>query len=112
MRIHKYLLPLEEIPVDLFADPDGNWTYESLVTAAGFDPDATPPPLVGALAEPWAGHPDGTAVVAAAQEGGAYVAIVACDVPGEATVHRVHETALREPASVYEPDRPAIERAA
>lgn len=76
MKIRKYAIPLQSLPVDLFADPDGSWTYESLVRAAGFDPEAVPPPLVGALAEAWQGHPEGAAVVTSALD--PVVAVVEC----------------------------------
>jgi len=78
MKIRMHRLSLHQLPVDLFADPDGTWSYESLVAAAGFDPDAVPAPLVGALREPWCGHPEGAAVVAGASENDSIVAIVEC----------------------------------
>src|SRR5262245_17134355 len=59
MKTYSYRLTLLDVPADLRADPDGNWTYESLVSAAGLDPEASPPPLVAALFEPWRGHPEG-----------------------------------------------------
>jgi len=49
MQIHRYPLTLLEVPADLRADPDGEWTYDTLVGAAGLDPEATPPPIVAAL---------------------------------------------------------------
>jgi len=67
MLMRKYLLSVHELPVDLFADPDGPFTYEALVSAAGLDPESTPPPLVAALAAPWDGHPEGAAVVLGAE---------------------------------------------
>jgi hypothetical protein len=76
MKIQMHRLSLQQVPVDLFADPDGTWSYESLVSAAGFDPEAVPPPLVAALSEPWCGHPEGAAVVAAANENDPCVVIV------------------------------------
>lgn len=72
-------LSLHQLPVDLFADPDGTWSYETLVSAAGLDPDAVPAPIVGALAEPWGGHPEGAAVVAGASESDSVVAVIECD---------------------------------
>ena len=79
MKIEMHRLSLQQLPVDLFADPDGAWSYESLVAAAGFDPDAVPAPIVAALAAPWGGHPEGAAVVAEPSDGPARVAIIECD---------------------------------
>lgn len=79
MKIAMHRLSLSQIPVDLFADPDGTWTYESLVTAAGFDIREWPPPVVAALAEPWGDHPAGAAVVAGADACASVVAIIECD---------------------------------
>ena len=76
MKIHSYRLTLLDVPADLRADPDGDWTYESLVAAAGLDPEACPPPIVAALFEPWRGHPEGAAVVACPGEG--RIVIVNC----------------------------------
>ena len=79
MKIQMHRLSLQHIPVDLLADPDGAWSYESLVSAAGFDPDSSPAPIVAALAAPWRGHPEGAAVVARALEAEAGVAIIECE---------------------------------
>ena len=76
MNIHSYRLTLLDVPADLRADPDGDWTYESLVAAAGLDPEASPPPIVAALFESWRGHPEGAAVVACPGEG--RIVIVNC----------------------------------
>ena len=76
MKIRQHRLSLSQLPVDLFADPDGTWTYEELVTAAGLDPDATPPPLVAALTGEWCSHPEGSAVIASAIDDEAYVVII------------------------------------
>ena len=73
MKIHSYRLTLLDVPADLRADPDGDWTYESLVVAAGLDPEACPPPIVAALFEPWRGHPEGAAVVACPGEGQIFI---------------------------------------
>jgi hypothetical protein len=67
MMMRKYRLSMQHLPVDLFADPEGSFTYEALVAAAGLDPESTPPPLVGALAAPWDGQPEGAAVVLGAE---------------------------------------------
>ena len=84
MKIHMHRLSLQQLPVDIFADPDGTWSYESLVSAAGLDPDAVPAPIVAALAEPWGGHPEGAAVIAEA-ENDTVVAIIECVASGEAS---------------------------
>ncbi len=76
MKAQRYPVSLLKIPADLLADPDGDWSYEALVRAAGLDPDAQPPPVVAALSEPWRGHPDGAAVVASTC--GSWVSIVEC----------------------------------
>jgi hypothetical protein len=65
MQISQYQRPVTEVPVDFRADPDGFFDYVALVTAAGFDPEATPSPVVGALLQPWRSHPEGAAVIAA-----------------------------------------------
>jgi hypothetical protein len=76
MEMRAYPLTLLDVPADLRADPDGDWSYESLVIAAGLDPEASPSPLVAALSEPWKGHPEGAAVVACPGEG--WLAIIEC----------------------------------
>jgi hypothetical protein len=77
MRIFRYLVDMGAVPVDFLADPDGNWTYEGLLEAAGFDPGSTGI-QIGALSEPFEGHPDGAAVITRAQSGRAYIAVVEC----------------------------------
>lgn len=62
MRVAAVSSPLEEIPVDFMADPDGPWEYEQLADAAGFD-EGWGQLSIGALTEPFAGFPDGAAVV-------------------------------------------------
>lgn len=94
MKIRMHRLSLQHIPVDLFADPDGAWSYESLVAAAGLDPDAVPAPIVAALAEPWGGHPEGSAVVAAGSELSPFVAVIECDVQDA----RIHDAPLERAA--------------
>jgi hypothetical protein len=76
MKIRQHRLSLQQLPVDLFADPDGTWTYEELVIAAGLDPDASPPPLVAALTEEWCSHPEGSAVIASSLDDEAFVVII------------------------------------
>ncbi|MBX3184770.1 MAG: hypothetical protein KIT72_08020 [Polyangiaceae bacterium] len=64
MRVRHYRVSAEAAPVDFFADPDGDWSYEALIEAAGIHPGAVPPGvLIGALARPWRGHPEGAAIV-------------------------------------------------
>lgn len=77
MRIFRYLVDMKAVPVDFMADPDGKWTYDELLEAAGFDPDADDV-CIGALSEPFEGHPDGAAVVTRAQSGRSYIAVVEC----------------------------------
>lgn len=75
MRISRYRAELTDMPVDLLADPDGFWDYDSLVEAAGFDP-SDEGVSIGALSQPYGGHPDGSAVVS--RSGSEYLAIVEC----------------------------------
>ena len=84
MKMQKYALSLQQVPADLFADPDGSWSYEALLATVGLDPDVTPPPVIAALAEPWDGHPDGAAVVAGMTGAADWVAIIECDGAGRA----------------------------
>jgi hypothetical protein len=63
MKVTHYTLDTHHIPVDFRADPDGLTDYEALVAAAGFDANAAPAPTIGALAQPWSGHPEGSAVI-------------------------------------------------
>jgi hypothetical protein len=81
MKTTRYPVTLLHVPADLRADPDGDWSYEALVQAAGLDPDASPPPIVAALTDTWRGHPEGAAVVASPGDG--WIAIVECRVPME-----------------------------
>lgn len=78
MHVHRYRLPLDRIPADFYADPDGSWTYEGLVRAAGFSADMGV--AIGALREPFNGHPDGSAVITLNAESRPYVAIIECPV--------------------------------
>ncbi|HEX2882839.1 MAG TPA: hypothetical protein VHO25_25140 [Polyangiaceae bacterium] len=80
----RYRLELEEVPADFFADPDGEWTYEELVTASGFDAE-TQTVCIGALTQAFRGHPAGAAVVTTAERHGRYVAIIECALPDVAT---------------------------
>ncbi len=61
-RIARYRLTPDQVPVDFFADPDGSWEFASLVEMAGFNPEH-PGASVGALAAPFDGYPEGSAVI-------------------------------------------------
>ncbi|HTM46203.1 MAG TPA: hypothetical protein VL137_14685 [Polyangiaceae bacterium] len=78
MKTARYRMKLSEIPVDFFADPDGEWTYEALVEASGFDGE-TQTVCIGALTAPFEGHPEGSAVITITQRRGRSVVIVECD---------------------------------
>jgi hypothetical protein len=78
LRTARYCLPLDQIPADFFADPDGVWTFEGLAEAAGFALDAGI--AVGALRRSFNGHPAGSAVVTLNAATRPYVAIVECPV--------------------------------
>ena len=90
MHVACYDLPLDAIPVDFFADPDGSWTYEALTQASGFA--AYTGIAIGALAASFNGHPEGAAVVTLNAESRPYIAIVECpiaytpDVPCDAVL--------------------------
>jgi hypothetical protein len=78
LRVACYAMPLAQVPADFFADPDGLWTFEGLAEAAGFSPrDGV---AIGALKEPFNGHPDGAAVVTLNAEARPYVAIIECPI--------------------------------
>jgi hypothetical protein len=78
LRVACYAVPIDEVPADFFADPDGQWTFEGLAEAAGFSPrDGV---AIGALKEPFNGHPDGAAVVTLNAEARPYVAIIECPI--------------------------------
>ena len=62
MRSIAISAPLENIPVDFFADPDGCWEFDQLGRVAGFD-QAWGQLSIGALSQPYAGFPEGAAVV-------------------------------------------------
>lgn len=73
-RITRYRIAAEQVPVDFFADPDGNWEFSSLVEMAGFNPEH-PGASVGALTQPFDGFPEGSAVVTEVGVECRYVAI-------------------------------------
>jgi len=77
MRVACYAMPLDRIPCDFFADPDGLWTYEGLTRAAQFPSDGV---AIGALRRPFNGHPEGAAVVTLNAETRPYVAIIECPI--------------------------------
>lgn len=82
MRVAYYAMPLERVPCDFFADPDGRWTYESLRKAARFEGDGV---AIGALKRSFNGHPEGSAVVTLNAETRPYVAIIECPIAFECT---------------------------
>jgi hypothetical protein len=77
-RVSLYDIALRSVPADFFADPDGSWTFESLVEAAGFELGSGV--AVGALRMPFQRHPDGAAVVTLNAESRPYVAIIECPI--------------------------------
>lgn len=80
-RVARYHLPLQEVPADFYADPDGSWTFEALVSAAGFGAESGV--AIGALRQPFRHHPSGAAVVTLNAESRPYVAIVECPIAYE-----------------------------
>jgi hypothetical protein len=77
-RVACYAVPLDQFPVDFFADPDGRWTYEGLAEAAGFAMDQGV--AIGVLSNDHFGHPEGSAVVTLNAEARPYVAIIECPI--------------------------------
>ena len=77
LRVAYYAMPLERIPCDFYADPDGQWTYEELVRAARFTSEDI---AIGALSDDFNGHPAGSAVVTLNSADRPYVAIIECPV--------------------------------
>jgi hypothetical protein len=77
-RVACYAVAIESIPADFFADPDGQWTFETLAAAAGFS--ARDGVAIGALRLPFNGHPDGAAVVTLNAEARPYIAIIECPI--------------------------------
>jgi hypothetical protein len=90
-RIAIYAVPLDAVPVDFFADPDGQWSYEGLAAAAGFAPSDGV--AVGALTRDHFGHPEGSAVVTLNAESRPYVAIVECPIAYEFAAPRSRTSA-------------------
>lgn len=62
MRVAAILCPLEDVPVDFLADPDGVWEFETLADAAGFE-EAWGRISIGALTQAYRDFPEGAAVV-------------------------------------------------
>lgn len=85
MKVAHSTAKVETIPVDFFADPDGCWEYDGLARRAGFD-ERWGVLSVGALTEPYAGFPEGAAVVTLTTGAQCSVALVDCTAPDEATV--------------------------
>jgi len=79
-RVAYYAMPLERIPCDFYADPDGRWTYEELVRVARLPADDI---AIGALADDFNGHPAGSAVVTLNSSERPYVAIIECPIAYE-----------------------------
>lgn len=77
MRVIRASANVEAIPVDFAADPDGHWEYDSLAKGAGFD-EGWGQVSVGALTEPYAGFPEGAAVVTLTTGEHCSVALVDC----------------------------------
>jgi hypothetical protein len=80
LRVAYYAMPLERIPCDFYADPDGRWTYEELVRAARFSGAGI---AIGALSDDFNGHPAGSAVVTLNAADRPYVAVIECPVAYE-----------------------------
>ena len=77
-RVACYAVPLDQFPVDFFADPDGRWTYEGLAEAAGFAMEDGV--AIGVLSRDHFGHPEGSAVVTLNVATRPYVAIIECPI--------------------------------
>jgi len=78
LSITLYAIPLDQVPVDFFADPDGQWTFEALASAAGFQVNEGV--AIGALRHSFNEHPEGAAVVTLNRESRPYVAIIECPI--------------------------------
>lgn len=78
MKVSYYALPLDQVPADFFADPDGAWSYDLLARAAGFASHSGV--AIGALRTAFNGHPDGAAVVTLNALTRPYIAIIECPI--------------------------------
>ncbi len=76
MKAVRYRTKLDEVPVDFFADPDGEWTYEELAEISGWK--VADGVAVGALTAPYRGHPEGSAVVTLNSKDRPYIVVVEC----------------------------------
>lgn len=76
MKAIRYRVALEEVPVDFFADPDGEWTYQALAEISGWE--MSEGVAVGALTAPFRGHPEGAAVVTLNARDRPYIVVVEC----------------------------------
>ena len=85
MNATHHRVKLSAVPVDFFADPDGEWTYEELVLLSGFDP-ASQTICIGALTRPFRGHPEGAAVVTIAERRGRSVVVIECAAKSEPAI--------------------------
>jgi hypothetical protein len=85
MRVLRAAASVEAIPVDFFADPDGVWEYDLLAERAGFD-QQWGQLSVGALTEPYAGFPEGAAVVTLTTGEQCSVALVDCTAADDQTI--------------------------
>lgn len=77
MRVAAILRPIDDVPVDFLADPDGTWEFEALAGAAGFD-EAWGQISIGALTAPYLGFPEGAAVVLLSAPEESAIALVDC----------------------------------
>jgi hypothetical protein len=76
MKAVRYRVALNEVPVDFFADPDGEWTYDELLAIAGWQ--TSDGVAIGALTAPFQGHPEGSAVVTLNAKDRPYIVVVEC----------------------------------
>lgn len=76
MKAVRYRIALKDVPVDFFADPDGEWTEEDLAEISGWQ--VSDGVAIGALTAPFLGHPEGAAVVTLNAKDRPYVVIVEC----------------------------------
>ena len=84
---------LNTIPIDFLADPDGDWEFETLARRAGFD-QQWGEVAVGALKEPFAGFPEGAAVVAFTSGNQCSVALVDCTTAEDDEVNEVENRSI------------------
>ncbi|HEU5072765.1 MAG TPA: hypothetical protein VFU02_01300 [Polyangiaceae bacterium] len=92
MKAIRYRVSLNEVPVDFFADPDGEWTYDDLLAIAGWQ--TSDGVAIGALTAPFRGHPEGSAVVTLNAKDRPYIVVVECPTAEAAMT----EEAMLDPA--------------